>query len=128
MATRDKTTKTITTRQRRAIVALLTEKDAKKAAEIAGVGYRSLCRWLEDGQFQRELKSAEGAIIAEAVRWLINDMAVNHATMREIRDGRAAPNIKLRAAIALDQALLKWRESLDIEQRLSELEKAVFHE
>ena len=126
MATQDKTTKTITARQQRAIAALLIEKDAKKAAECAGVGYRSLCRWLDDRVFQSELKRAEGEIIAGAVRSLINDMDVNHAVMRDIRDGRAAPNIKLRAAIALDQALLKWREALDIEQRISELEKAVF--
>lgn len=127
MATSGNQGKIITARQRRAIAALLTEKDAKQAAESAGVGYRSLCRWLDDRAFQSELKQAEGAIISEAVRALINDMAVNHEVMRDIRDGRAAPNVKLRAAIALDQALLKWREALDLEQRISELEKAVFN-
>ena len=120
--------KKITTRQRRAIAALLTERDAKKAAESAGVGYRSLCRWLDDRLFLVELKRAEGEVIAEAVRSLINDMGKNYEVMREIRDGRAAPNVRLRAAIARDQALLRWREALDIEQRIGELEKAVFHD
>lgn len=127
MAISGNSIKTITTRQRRAIAALLTEKDAKKAAESAGVGYRSLCRWLDDKNFQAELRRSEGEIIGGAVRSLINDMNINHEVMRNIRDGRGPVNVKLRAAIALDQALLKWREALDIEQRLTELEKAVFN-
>ena len=120
--------KLITARQHRAIAALILEKDAKKAASIAGVGYRSLCRWLEDPKFQAELERAKGEIIAGAIRSLINDMTLNQSTMRDIRDNTRTPvNIKLMACRAIDQSLFKWHETEDIEQRLTELEKAVFN-
>ena len=110
-------------------MALINAPDKKAAAELAGVGYRSLNRWLTDDLFMAELRRAEGDIIAAAVRSLITDMDKNIKTMRAIRDNdQAAEAVRLRAAQLLDQSLLKWREVLDIEQRLTRLEKAVLHD
>jgi len=120
--------KKLTTRQKKAISALIIAPDKKAAAELAGVGYRSLNRWFEDDHFMAELRRAEGDLIGEAVRSLIADLAANIKTMLDIRDHPRTPvSVKLRACQAIDQSLLKWREALDMEQRLAALEKAVLN-
>lgn len=117
----------LTPRQRRTIAALLTARDAKSAAEIAGVGYRTLNRWLQDETFVLALREAEGQAIAEAVRGLIADLQTNLAVMRAVRDNQDSPEaVRLRAAQALDGSLLKWREAQNIEERLAELEAAIY--
>jgi len=119
----------LTSRQKRTITALINAPDKKAAAELAGVGYRSLNRWLTDDLFMAELKRAEGDIIAAAVRSLIADLATNIKTMLEIRDDSRTPlNVKLRACQAIDQSLLKWRGELDIERRLERLEEVILYE
>ena len=117
----------ITTKQRKAIAALLTAPDYKTAAEMTGCSYRTLTRWLTDREFLAELHQVEGEIVGAAVRGLIGDLDKNLRTMREIRDDERTPkNLKLRATQVIDQAFYKWREALDIEQRLSALETKVF--
>ena len=119
----------LTSRQKRTITALINAPDKKAAAELAGVGYRSLNRWLTDDLFMAELKRAEGDIIAAGVRSLIADLATNIKTMLEIRDDSRTPlNVKLRACQAIDQSLLKWRGELDIERRLERLEEVILYE
>lgn len=118
----------LTPRQKRALTALLSAPDKKAAAELAGVGYRSLNRWLTDDLFTAELRRAESDIIAAAVRSLIADLAKNIKTMRTIRDNdQAAEAVRLRACQVIDQSLLKWREN-DFENRLTALEKAVLND
>jgi phage terminase small subunit len=127
MAVNGNPTQEITARQHRAIIALITEKDNLAASTRAGIGYRTLCRWLEDPKFQAELERVKGEMIDGAIRSLINDLGKNQQTARDIRDNARTPvNIKLMAYRAIDQSLLKWREA-DIEQRLEALEKAVFN-
>ncbi len=122
------TNKTITPKQKRAITALLNAPDKIAAAKVAGVGYRTLNRWLTDDLFLAELKIAEGELIACAVRSLIGDLEKNIETMKSIRDEKDTPDsVRLRAAQAIDSSLLKWRESLDIERRLEALEKVVLN-
>ena len=123
MATKDKN---ISSKQKRAIAALITAPDYKAAAELAGIGYRTGNRWMVDDLFVVELRRAEGEIIASAVRSLISDLAKNIETIKKIRDSERIPDVvRLRAAQVIDQSLLKWREALDIEQRLEALEKVI---
>jgi len=119
----------ITTRQHRAIAAMLTAPDHKTAAEVARIGYRTLNRWLsEDDLFNAELRRAESDLIAGAIRSMVADQAANLQVMRDIRDKPVMPPaIRLRAAVALDQSLRNWREVEDIEPRISALEKAVLN-
>ena len=119
----------LTSRQKRAIAALISSTDKKAAAELAGVGYTSLNRWLRDDDlFIAELRRAESEIISEAVRVLIKELPKSIEVMRKIRDHERTPvSVKLRAAQLLDQSLLKWREVQEVEQRLEALEKAVLN-
>ena len=118
--------KKITTRQKKAIAALISCKNNQEAAKAVGVGYRTITRWLTDDLFLAELRKAEAAIISGAVRSMIDDLPRNSEVMREIREKQRTPEyVKLRAAQLIDQSLRKWREIQDIEERLTALEAAV---
>jgi len=121
-------TKKLTSRQRRAIAALIGSRNKKAAAELAGVGYTSINRWLRDDDlFIAELRRAESEIISEAVRSLIGDLEKNISTMQSIRDNSETPvSVKLRAARVIGDSLLKWRET-DIGSRLNALEEAILN-
>lgn len=117
----------LTTRQRRAITALLSESDAKAAAKAAHVGYRTLCRWLAElPDFRAALTQAEGATIDAAGRRLLNgqDQALDVLTELMTRATKESDK-RLAAAAWLDFAL-RWRELRNVEQRLAELEAAVY--
>jgi hypothetical protein len=114
---------TLSTRQARAIEALLSSASITEAAERSGIGRRTLHTWLDDSDFRASLASAESDAIGAAVRRLCGDMAGNLATMREIRDDPdQSAALRLRAAIALDASLQKWRDLATTEERLTALE------
>jgi hypothetical protein len=118
----------LTTRQKRAITALLVAPDRKAAAEAAKVGYRSINRWLaEDPCFVSQLNQAETLMIADQVRALVRDMDANRETMRTIRDSeRNSAADRLRAAKYLDDSLQRWRDYLNLETRIAELEAMIY--
>ena len=114
----------LTSKQSLAIAALLTCPTQAAAAEAAGIGHRTLTRYLQDPNFIEILKEAETALIADNVRALVADMQANRAVMSDIRDNpRNQAGVRLRAAIAIDNSLKAWRDLYTIEQRLTDLEK-----
>jgi len=119
----------LNTNQRRAIAALLTSKSVKAAAELADVGERTLYRWLTLSEFRAELSQHEGATIDQAARRLVElgEKAIDE--LESILDNaQAADGLKLRASQTVLDYLLKLRELRNIEQRLTDLEKAVLHD
>lgn len=112
-------------KQQKAIVALLSERTLEGAALIAKVTPRTLRRWLALPDFRRELTQAETSLTQDVIRGMVSDMQENRDVIIKIRDGAAKDETSLRAAIALDNSLLRWRELGlldDIEKRLSALE------
>ena len=72
----------------------------RDAAELAGVGLRTLYQWLDEADFQAELQRQQDAVIAAAVRGLVGELGANHTVMRKLRDSESsAPSLKLRAAL-----------------------------
>ena len=117
---------TLTTKQARAVAALLTAPTTSEAAKLAGVGERTLWTWLNDSVFQAALVREQDAVIAAAVRVLVGELSASHAVMRQLRDDESsAPSLKLRAARALDDSCLKWLELADVQRRLDRLETAI---
>jgi DNA-binding transcriptional LysR family regulator len=116
----------LTTRQRRAVVALLQARNIGEAAKAAGIGQRTLYRWLADPLFRGELLTAEGDMIDQAARRLVGlqDGAID-VLQAELADPTTSPAVRLRAAQAVLDYLLKLRELRDTEARLTALEKAV---
>ena len=117
----------LSTKKRRAIVALLECPRIEDAAQSAGVSDRTIYRWLRDPVFVAELHQAETTALGDAIRSLIADQKSNYAVIRSIRDDkRSSAAVRLRAAVALDNSLLKWRQFQDFELRISELERVVY--
>jgi len=117
----------LTPKQNKAITALLSERNKRAAAEAAGVGYRTLCRWMTDPSFTRALNQAEAEVISTNLRGLINDMDKNLEAMREIRNNPDVPEaVRLRAAQALDASTKTWHEVRTFESRLAALEAAIY--
>ena len=115
----------LSTKQFAAIAALLANPTVGAAAIAAGCGDRTLRRWLADPGFRRELVASELDLIDSAVRLMVSDLETNAKTMRAIRDDLAnGPAVRLRAAVAIADDLLRWRELRNVEARLAALEVA----
>jgi hypothetical protein len=123
MAT-DGNSTSLTTKQQKAIAALLSAKDVQSAAQQAGVGERTLHRWMdEDKAFQTALRAAESQAIDAAVRRLTG--AANSAlnvVMVLMLDQKVSPSVRLRAALSVLEQMVKLREQYNLEQRIAELE------
>lgn len=117
----------ISGRQRKAIAALLSSKNVPEAASAAGMGERTLYRYMGDPAFRLALADAEGEAIDGATRRLLamQDLAID--TISEVlRDSASSAGVKIRAAGQVLDYLLKLRELRNIEQRLVLLEAASY--
>jgi hypothetical protein len=115
----------VTASQHRAIAALLSTKSVIEAASTAGVGERTLRRWLTQYHFVTALRQAEGAMLDAATRRLLamQDDALD-TLLGLIEDLEADDNTRLRAALGILGHVLRLRKVRDIEDRLSALEAA----
>lgn len=115
----------LTPRQRSAITALLTERNIRAAARKAGVGERTLHRWLDsDAAFQTALWEAETEAISAAVRQLAEFAGEAVEALKVIvRDKKTPAAVKVQAANIVLNRLLPMREAIDVEKRLAALEK-----
>jgi len=117
-------TGTLTPTQRRAIAALLTERDTRAAAAKAGVKERSLYRWLTLPGFKAELQDAEKQAIDAAIRRLAELTAQAVDTLREVMtDKEASAGTRVQAANIALARLLDLRELQELETRLQRIEK-----
>jgi len=116
----------LTSAQKRAIQALLTERNVREAAAAAKVAERTLHRWLTEPFFRQQLTAAEGAAIDAATRRLL---ALHEAAIDTfsdlLADEDSTPTIKLRAAQSVLDNILKLRELRNVEVRLEALEAAL---
>ena len=116
----------LTTRQKKAIAALLSQPDAKAAAKRARVGYRTIMRWLaENEQFKRALTKAEGAAIDEAGRLLLTGQKAALKTLYELMTGGQSENTRRLAAVAWVDFALRYRDIWNFEERLQAIEQKV---
>ena len=124
MATNGKSIKSLTPRQKKAIVALLSSSSVNQAAELAKIGARTIYRWLStDDNFVNELHLAQTNAIDQAVRRLVGELDANIETMKSIRDDLSLhTSVRLRAARSLEIALLRWWEVRDVDERITRLE------
>jgi hypothetical protein len=112
--------------QRKAIAALLTSATQIEAAQLTGIKARTLQRWLKEPAFAGELKKQEGEALAAVTRQLVVMASASLETIRQVlTDGQVAPGVRLRAAEAVLANLLKIRELVDLEDRVTTLEGKV---
>lgn len=110
--------------QHAALTALLSGKRVPEAAKEADVNERTVRRWLrEDAAFQEAL--AEGRREALQHAMSVTTMAATAAAgvVIEVMRSKSTPaSVRLRAATAILEMLLRWAELQDFDQRLRRLE------
>ncbi len=112
---------------RRAISALLSEKDIASAAVVAGVSERTLYRWLNDPDFKYYLDEATKDTIVNISRTLAGMGEKAIRVLFQILDsGDTTASIKVRAADIVLGRLLQLRELAVLEERINQLEEAVY--
>ena len=125
MAKNDNPTPTLKPQQRRAIAALLIEKDTRAAAAVCSVSETQLRRWLAMPLFKAELQAASSAAIDKAILRLsaLTGQAVD--VLKEIMlDPETSSGTRLQAVNIHLARLLDLRGLVNIESRIAALEAA----
>jgi len=111
--------------QEAALVALLNEPTVNKAAQIAGVGERTLYRWMEQPVFNRAYRAARRQAFSHAVALTQRYAAAAVQTLAKVM---ADPKATAAAKVAAATSLLRFgREALELDDlaaRLEALEEA----
>ncbi|MCA9905119.1 MAG: hypothetical protein KC547_14790 [Anaerolineae bacterium] len=112
------------TQRQAAIEALLTNRTKTAAAEAAGVSRRTLGRWLVDPGFVADLRTAESQAVDEIGRRLAGIAATALDTLETVMtDDEVSAGVRYRAAVDVLGLFGRWREQVDTERRLMELEQ-----
>ncbi len=116
--------KNLTVKQRKAVESLLTTWDITQAALLAGVSRDTLYRWLRAEEFRQALQDATRASLEGLSRGLVamgtQAMEVLSAAMADTTAPAAA---KVRAAEIVLTKILSLRELIDLEERITALER-----
>ncbi len=119
-------TDNLTERQRRALACLLAAPTAKAAAEMAGIGERTMKRFRANLAFQQAYKEAQAELMEGAVNLSRQHLTGALTALAEIaEDANAPPAARVSAAKATVELSLRLGEQLDILDRLTMLEQQI---
>jgi hypothetical protein len=108
-----------------AIAALLTQRNIEEAAKAAGIGLRTLLRWLQVPEFQTAYREARRAAFGQAVARLQQGTSAAATTLLKTMIDPVTPaSVRVRAAEAIFNHAAKAIEIEDIEARVVALEAA----
>ena len=107
----------------RAICALLNHSSLTAASAACKVSERTLRRWLRIPEFREALAEAERDML-ERVTHHMTQLAASALAALEgvLNDADAASGARIRAATAVLDHALKWREHVVLEDRMAALE------
>jgi hypothetical protein len=112
-------------KQRRLIAELLAQPTQDAALTAAGVSFTTLRRWRAEPSFVAALDTARRELFQSGYDALLALQAGNLSTLAALRDEAETESTRLRAAVALEAALVKRYELLalgDLERRIEALE------
>jgi hypothetical protein len=108
-----------------AIAALLTRPSIEDAARVAGVGEKTLRRWIQEPQFRaRYLRARRESVHQALARIQQATGAAGTTILKLMTDTNVPAAVRLRAAECVFGLAVKGVEIEDIEVRVSELERA----
>jgi phosphomannomutase len=112
-------------KQEEAIIALLSQRNIEDAARAAGVGARTLVRWLKLPEFRVAYREARRATFSQSIARLQQASSAAATTLLKIMLDPAAPaSTRVRAADSVLDHAKQAIEIEDIDARVSELERA----
>ena len=111
-------------KQEEAIAALLTQRNIEDAARTAGIGTRTLLRWMKLPEFNAAYREARRAAFGQATARLQQATSAAATTLLKIMvDPNSPASTRVRAAESVFNHSAKAIEIEDIEARVSELER-----
>lgn len=122
---------TLTGRQLKALDGLYSGLTIEAAAKEAGTTSRSLLRWLDgDATFQAAAQAIQLAAMGSIVRRLLSMATKALNSLDDLMDNpqQRGAHVKRMAARDTLYLLAKYHETLDVEQRLTALERQVKNE
>ena len=113
----------LTPQQQKACLALLTEPTIAAAAAKAGVGERTLYRWLARDDFVEAYREARRKALGQAVARLQQLSSGAVAVLAQVAADKTAPaSARVAAASKILDTAIKAVELEDLEQRIAALE------
>lgn len=117
-------TNELTAAQRRAAATLAAGRKVAEAATAAGVSEASIFRWQKLPEFRQAIAAAQAELLESAAGKLASAQDAAVYTIASIMADKAEPaSIRLRAAIAIIDALLQLRSAVVMERRIERLEE-----
>ena len=114
----------ISRNQEKAIAGLLLKPSIQQAAKYAGVGERTLLRWLKDDGFQKAYREARFHLVQQAITQIQDATEDAVKTLCEmLKNKKAPPAVRVRAASIIIDNAIKATEIDSLEARISDLEK-----
>ena len=108
-----------------AIAGLLSQRNVDEAARAAGVGARTLWRWLQDPEFQAAYRKARREAFGQSIARLQQGTSAAATTLlKTMIDPGTPASVRVRAAEAIFNHAAKAIEIEDIEARVAALETA----
>ena len=112
-------------KQEDAIAALLSHRNIDEAASAAGVGTRTLLRWMKIPEFDAAYRAARRQAYGQSISRLQQGSTAAATTLLKVMvDPSTPPSTRVRAAEAVLSQAAKAIEIEDIDARLRELEAA----
>ena len=109
----------------RSIELPLTERNVEEAARAAGIGVRTLLRWLKLPEFQSAYRQARRDVYGQAIARLQQGTSPAATTLLKIMiDPSVPPSVRVRAADSVLNHATKAIEIEEIEARVAALEQA----
>src|SRR5262245_47727551 len=116
----------LTRREEQAIAALLSEPTLPTAAGAAGVGERTLRRWLQQPEFAGAYRDARRAALDAATARLQWAGAEAVETLREVAaDKSAKASARVAAARAILEIAFRAQEAVELAERFEQIEAAL---
>jgi hypothetical protein len=115
----------LTAKQEKALAALLSLGEVKAAAKDARVGETTLWRWLKEDAFSVAYRDGRRRLVEACASRLTADSTKASRVLLEVAEDKSAPaSARVAAARAIIENAVKAVETLDLEPRLKEIEKA----
>jgi DNA-binding MurR/RpiR family transcriptional regulator len=108
-----------------AVAALLTQRNIEEAARTVGISTATLMRWMKEVEFEKAYRDARRAAVRQSTARLQQATSAAATTLLKTMIDPATPaSVRIRAAEAILSHSAKAIEMEDIEERVSELERA----